>query len=143
MTSLEKIRAACVAANKEIDQREIDRCVCGHKWLSHDWPAASEANWEFRYDWGPCKHCVCRKFGDEGVREIRLADVLLAIGQQMDRCYLVDMFGKFWSVRYGTEGLQDQQWHGSEWNLRADDINLQRKETQDFIASLLPEPIEK
>jgi hypothetical protein len=100
-----------------------------------------EANPEIKSDLMECPECRLAVFWDGSrvlkQRPIRLADVLLAIGNML---IVVDAEGNFyrlkmmlnWKVPRITKDS-----HLGKWNLRADDLSQQSPETVDFIYSLL------
>lgn len=70
------------------------------------------------------------------LREIRLADVLLAIQETPKVSKIViDDYGVFWDFNtLSNSTLQERPFF---WNLKQDDLSLQSPETLDFLATLL------
>lgn len=119
-TPLEKIRAACIAANPEIRIYETRCMTCGYG---------------FEYCKCSPKRTECYKD-----RPIRLADVLLSIRNtnEPSKYYSgITCLGNF------TEDFGEKTvWRNEEkkpisWNLRADDLEKQSEETISFLYELL------
>lgn len=69
-------------------------------------------------------------------RPIRLADVLVAIGDLSNEAVVLDTKGRITDIKTATSN----GFHGAvSWNLLLDDLTLQSEETITFIHSLLKE----
>jgi hypothetical protein len=124
------IRAACIKANPEIEGKS-GHCICGHEFWCHAQHNVSKKEFENRKSdlYKPdCTHCVCTNYHQLIGRPIRLADVLLAIGDIPHTHFLKD-------DTYGIHG--DAAKIVLDWRLRTDDLEQQSDTTLSFIASLL------
>lgn len=105
------IREKCIEANPQIVERH-DSCKAHGKR-------------------GGLFKCICQP------RPIRLADVLVAIGNMM---VIVDARGNFYKLEMKLSDKMpsfDEKAGTAKWNLLKDDLREQREETLEFIANLL------
>lgn len=137
--NIEKIRAACIAANPEIAEREkrshlkgvLDAIrVTSQPIYGHTDPNSVE-------------DCWLEIFENEELlfgRPIRLADVLLAIEANWKVAgeYAIDCDGSFMQ-HFDAKGFTEEHWRcrKESWGLRADDLTQQSDETLAFITSLV------
>jgi hypothetical protein len=119
MTSnLDLIRQKCIEANPEIRTSRF-RCLCAEN--------------------GRCSYKDHNRVG----REVRLADVLLAMNKKLNdeasgAVIIAGDDGTFGIVYTDRPGYEKYvNWQSEEWNLREDDLTKQSEETISFLYDLL------
>lgn len=140
---IEAIRAWCVKANPDIVKLEFGCKVTKKRGSGNIYMAIGEP-----YALDGAIGCLFLPL-DSGTnseirmieiigRDIRLADVLLAMNKIDDYAVLVSVGGNFYKQYIGGDGDWYTDTLGAYWNLRADNLNNQSDETIDFIHSLIP-----
>ncbi len=141
---LEVIRKACVAANPEIMELKFGCLIKTKDGIQHYGQGLEDSNdGGFRSVDEGCGCCSNNQYYDKGQfeilgREIRLADVLLAIQAKYQKIngyvtYLVGSNGTF----YEQEGLCGSHQELDYWNLLKDSLTDQSEECIEFLYNLL------
>lgn len=135
MNEIEYIREACIKGNPIVPANPSG-AGCLHAGSD---PNSYDRDFVGALEFWTCRNCGVREpfsmfylAGSYHAREIRLADVLLAIGEK----YAVDGSGMLLKRQFGTSAYDCAGMPGG-WNLRADDLTQQSPECIDFLYELL------
>jgi hypothetical protein len=112
------IRAACIAANPEIETKRPTACP---------FESSSEHG----------EYCKGVSHTETVTRTIRLVDVLSAIEYNSRHVSLLVLADKLHMGKYGDGRATEGYYSHVHWNLRTDDLEQQSDETVAFLVSLL------
>lgn len=138
MTNEQKIREACIKANPEIMELKFG---CRIRMWGYDDNVFLRKIDKYGYEWQYLSHSgqleSCNNAKPEILgREIRLSDVLMAIGDK--GLFSASIGGSIVSFIWNYKQPHEKHKHFT-WNLLRDNLSEQTEETKAFIASLLQE----